>query len=73
MKLTSEIQALYKEGQVSIKKTLSNWEYYKYEILLAFKIRKIEEKFLDFLDEYDKISKEELKKLDLELNQIYQS
>lgn len=41
MKLTSEIQSLYKEGQVSIKKTLSNWEYYKYEILLAFKIRKM--------------------------------
>jgi len=32
-----------------------------------------EEKFLDFLDEYEKISKEELKKLDLQLNQIYQT
>ena len=46
MKLSTEIKSLYDEGQVSIKKTL-NWENYKEEILLTYKIRKIEEKFLD--------------------------
>lgn len=63
------LNLLKTEGEIIKKTNLMKGGFF----IDVEQVIKFEEKFLDFLDEYDKISKEKLKKLDLELNQIYQT